>query len=138
MLADLRPESGSRARLRRAVAARLRRGDSVGGFGHPLYPAGDPRARALLEWLRDAAGGSAERSYVEAVAQAASALMHEAPNIDFALAGAARVLRLPAGAPLMLFAIGRTIGWIGQAIEQYATGQLIRPRARYVGVTPPA
>ena len=33
----------------------------------------------------------------------------------------------------MLFAIGRTIGWIGHAIEQYATGQLIRPRAKYVG-----
>jgi citrate synthase len=35
-----------------------------------------------------------------------------------------------------MFAIGRTIGWIGQAIEQYATGQLIRPRAKYVGVAP--
>jgi citrate synthase len=47
-----------------------------------------------------------------------------------------RVLRRPPGAPLMLFAIGRTIGWIGHAIEQYATGQLIRPRAKYVGVVP--
>jgi citrate synthase len=36
----------------------------------------------------------------------------------------------------MLFAIGRSVGWIGHAIEQYATGQLIRPRARYVGVVP--
>ena len=48
----------------------------------------------------------------------------------------ARVLRLPGGSPLMLFAIGRTIGWIGHAIEQYATGQLIRPRAKYVGPVP--
>jgi citrate synthase len=45
-------------------------------------------------------------------------------------------LRLPPGAPLAVFAIGRTIGWIGHAIEQYATGQLIRPRARYVGALP--
>jgi citrate synthase len=36
----------------------------------------------------------------------------------------------------MLFAIGRSVGWIGHAMEQYATGQLIRPRARYVGVPP--
>ena len=44
----------------------------------------------------------------------------------------------PAGAPLTLFAIGRSIGWIGHAIEQYAAGQLIRPRAKYVGaVSPP-
>jgi citrate synthase len=62
--------------------------------------------------------------------------MRERPNIDFALVALARVLRLPPGAPLMLFAIGRTIGWIGHAIEQYATGQLIRPRAKYVGVVP--
>ena len=47
-----------------------------------------------------------------------------------------RVLRLPAGSPLVLFAVGRTIGWIGHAIEQYATGQLIRPRARYTGQRP--
>ena len=38
--------------------------------------------------------------------------------------------------PLTIFAIGRTIGWIGHAIEQYATAQLIRPRAKYVGVMP--
>jgi citrate synthase len=36
----------------------------------------------------------------------------------------------------MLFAIGRSIGWIGHAIEQYETGQLIRPRARYTGPAP--
>jgi citrate synthase len=36
----------------------------------------------------------------------------------------------------MLFAIGRSVGWIGHAIEQYATNQLIRPRAKYVGVPP--
>jgi citrate synthase len=39
---------------------------------------------------------------------------------------------------LMLFAIGRSVGWIGHALEQYATGQLIRPRAKYVGVPPAA
>ena len=55
-----------------------------------------------------------------------------------ALAAVARVLRLPAGSPLTIFAIGRTIGWIGHALEQYATGQLIRPRAKYVGVVPGA
>jgi citrate synthase len=46
------------------------------------------------------------------------------------------VLRLPAGTPLVLFAVGRSIGWIGHAMEQYAAGQLIRPRAKYVGLAP--
>jgi citrate synthase len=122
--------------LRSAVAERLRRGERMDGFGHPLYGGGDPRAASLMALLRDRYGRSAELGYVDAVADAVASTMHEKPNVDFALAAVARVLRLPPGSPLALFAIGRTIGWIGHAIEQYATGQLIRPRAKYVGVMP--
>jgi len=32
--------------------------------------------------------------------------------------------------------LGRTIGWIGHAVEQYRIDRLIRPRARYVGPPP--
>jgi citrate synthase len=119
-----------------AVAARLQRGEPIDGFGHPLYPDGDPRAAALLDLLRASYARSAELTFVLGVARAASDAGHGHPNLDFALASASRVLCLPAGAPLVLFAIGRTIGWIGHAIEQYASGQLIRPRARYTGVQP--
>ena len=122
--------------LRDAVAARLQRGESVDGFGHPLYPDGDPRARALFDLLRASYGRSAELRFVLGVARAAAEAGRGQANVDFALASVARVLRLPPGAPLMLFAIGRTIGWLGHAIEQYATGQLIRPRARYIGIQP--
>ena len=130
-------DSVRRARsLEAAFADRLRRGERIEGLGHPLYRHGDPRATALLDLLSDRYGKSPELRFVLAAAEAGASLMRERPNIDFALAGAARVLRLPAGAALTLFAIGRTIGWIGHAIEQYATGQLIRPRAKYVGVAP--
>jgi citrate synthase len=122
--------------LRSAVAARLRRGERIDGFGHPLYPSGDPRAAMLIEGLRAMYAKSAELAFVLAFAEAATSAVREEPNIDFALAAVARVLGLPSGSPLALFAIGRAIGWIGHAIEQYATGQLIRPRAKYVGVVP--
>ena len=79
---------------------------------------------------------STELRFVLDVTEAAAVASGDAPNLDFALASVARVLRLPDGAPLTLFAIGRTIGWIGHAIEQYATGHLIRPRAKYVGPVP--
>jgi citrate synthase len=36
----------------------------------------------------------------------------------------------------VLFALGRTVGWVGHAIEQYETGKIVRPRARYVGPQP--
>ena len=130
-------ESLRRARhLPAAFGERLRRGETIDGFGHPLYRNGDPRADALLDLLRDRYARSAELAFVLDVAGAAVSVTRERPSIDFALAALTRVLRLPFGSPLTLFAIGRTIGWIGHAIEQYATGQLIRPRAKYVGAVP--
>ena len=119
-----------------AVRARLQRGEPIEGFGHPLYPDGDPRAKALFERLRAAYPRSPELAFVLAFERAASAAGRGHPNLDFALTAVSRVLRLPPGSPIVLFATGRTIGWIGHAIEQYATGQLIRPRAKYVGERP--
>jgi citrate synthase len=132
MLASLRHQR----RVDAAIAERLRRGEPLEGFGHPLYRHGDPRAGALLDLLKESSATSTELAFVTAVARAASAAIGEQPNLDFALAAMSRVLRLPPESPLMLFAIGRSIGWIGHAIEQYATNQLIRPRAKYVGVAP--
>jgi citrate synthase len=117
-----------------ALNARLRRGEAIDGFGHPLYREGDPRARVLLDMLQERYARSSEYRFVAAFADAAAEITGEHPNVDFGLGALARVLGLPPGSPLMLFAIGRSIGWIGHAMEQYATAQLIRPRARYVGV----
>jgi citrate synthase len=58
------------------------------------------------------------------------------PNIDFALGGAVTALGLPQGSAFALFLVARSVGWIAHAIEQYETGELIRPRARYVGPRP--
>jgi citrate synthase len=121
-----------------AVTARLQRGERLYGFGHPLYPAGDPRAAMLLALLRDRSFRVEESRFVTKVVDAVDRVTGERPNIDFGLAAMTRVLGLPPEAPLMIFAIARAIGWIGHAIEQYATGQLIRPRAKYVGVVPEA
>jgi citrate synthase len=119
--------------VRSALAERLRRGESLDGFGHPLYRDGDPRAIALMKLLRQHYARSLELSFAEDVLRAAESLLNERPTIDFVLAVLARVLRLPEGSSLTLFAIGRTIGWLGHAIEQYGQPGIIRPRARYVG-----
>jgi len=123
--------AGNAREARALVTAAARTGERVAGFGHPLYPDGDPRAKHLLEELShrrkalDPAG--------ESMAQAMLDLYEERPTIDFALAMVSRTLRLPQGSPLTLFALGRCIGFIGHAIEQYESGVLIRPRARYTG-----
>jgi len=119
----------------RAIENRLRRGESVPGFGHPLYPDGDPRAAMLLRLAEAGPNRDAWRQ-VRRVLKAGQALLGEHPNVDFALAAVARVYRLPERAPIILFALGRTVGWIAHAIEQYSSGQLIRPRAHYTGPSP--
>jgi citrate synthase len=122
--------------VKKALGDRLRRGDTVCGFGHPLYPGGDPRARLLLDLLEKRYGKSAEVAFVRHAAKAGEAITGEKPTIDFALVALARTLKLEHGAALTLFAIGRSIGWIGHAIEQYAIDEIIRPRAKYVGDVP--
>jgi len=80
----------------------------------------------------------ASRPLIEAAIAAARQLSGQHPNVDFALAAATTALGLPQGAALSLFVVGRTVGWIAHAIEQYQSGVLIRPRARYTGPRPVA
>jgi citrate synthase len=108
----------------RAIAIRLARHERIPGFGHPLYPDGDPRAVALLPRL-------APRSHAQRLIAAMQATTGIAPNIDFALLMLEKRLRLPSGAAFALFAVGRTVGWIAHALEQWRDGTLIRPRAVY-------
>ncbi|HKT08397.1 MAG TPA: citrate synthase family protein [Gemmatimonadaceae bacterium] len=122
--------------LHSALALRVRQGLRIEGFGHPLYPRGDPRSAALLALLGEHFQRSRELRFVREFARAGTSLTGDAPNVDFALAAVSRVLGLPPDSGLTLFAIGRSIGWLGHAIEQYALDQIIRPRARYTGVPP--
>jgi len=117
------------------VASRLRRGEEIPGFGHPLYQDGDPRARLLLS-IAESHGQRSTIRAVTALVDSVYAATGEHPTLDIGLVALTRALQLPEGAALSLFALGRTIGWIAHAIEQYASDQLIRPRAQYVGPRP--
>lgn len=114
--------SGSEAAVREWLA----HDRPLAAFGHPLYPHGDARCAALLAGIELPPAFAALRT-------AGERLLGEAVNIDFALAALAAVHKLPAHAPLTLFALARTVGWTAHVLEQQATGQLIRPRARYSG-----
>jgi citrate synthase len=122
---------------RAVISGRLRRGERIPGFGHSLYPEGDPRGVGLLHLTTEACPTSPAVQRSGAVAEEVLRLMDSRPNIDFALATLARTLSLPAGAAVALFGLGRTVGWIAHAIEQYENDTLIRPRARYTGNHPP-
>lgn len=119
-----------------AIGSRLRRGERIPGFGQPLHPRGDPRAKALLAALP--AAFPANRG-VEA-ALAVERVMRERglppPNIDFALAALVRAASMTRGSSEAIMAIARVAGWIGHALEEYASPTKFPWRALYVG--PPA
>ncbi|GAB4508894.1 MAG: citrate synthase family protein [Anaerolineae bacterium] len=117
---------------RRVMADRLRRGELLPGFGHKLYPEGDVRATTLFALLQAYEADS--EALVQAQTIIAEARQHA--NIDLALVILCRVLRLPMEKAALIFALGRMVGWIGHALEQYQEGSMIRPRARYTGVLP--
>jgi citrate synthase len=98
-------------------------------FGHPLYPHGDERATALLERFT-------APPHVQALQAQLEARSGEKPNIDFALAALAETFNLDDQAPMTIFTLARSIGWIAHALEQIDSGTLIRPRARYTGDLP--
>ena len=133
-LSLVRQADSARA-ARAAIVERLRQGERVPGFGHPLYPNGDPRAAVLIR-LAEASGNDAAWRPFRHLFKAGAELLNDQPNLDFGLAAITRACRLPDEAPFLLFALGRTIGWIAHAMEEYASGHLIRPRARYTGPMP--
>lgn len=129
-------EVGSPAQARDAVVNRLKRGESVPGCGHPLYPQGDPRGKVLLKMMQENYPEAPVVALVTAIGEATQAVMGEYLTLEAGLVMLSQALNLPQGGAITLFALGRTIGWIGQALEAYKDNRLIRPRAKYVG-TPP-
>jgi citrate synthase len=126
----------------RSLLARTARGEPIPGFGHPLYPSGDPRVLPLLETARSprpkafASRARGELDTVLAIVSAMAEHGRDAPTLDLGLVAIAAWLGLPSGSATAIFAIGRIAGWIAHALEQYAMDELIRPRARYVGPKP--
>jgi citrate synthase len=131
---DLLAEVASPGQAPARIGERLRRGDRLPGFGHRLYPAGDPRAPVLLDLLRGCWRGDLRLAAVEAVVEATAERGLPAPNIDFMLAALAHLAGMERGASEAIFGIARAAGWLAHALEEYQRRSDIRPRAIYVGV----
>jgi 2-methylcitrate synthase len=127
-------EIGSTDRVAPVVDARLARGKSFPGFGHPVYRGEDPRTAAMRRAAEAASGGAG--AWLE-LAQAAEARAHSATgkfaNVDFYLAPLYHAAGIPPELFTPVFAVARVPGWLAHVLEQQAQEGLIRPRAAYVG-----
>ncbi|MGZ3298094.1 MAG: citrate/2-methylcitrate synthase, partial [Asticcacaulis sp.] len=112
-------------------------------------------ARALIERGLEIPGFEADQSPSETVR--AQSLISAAPHIgddlksilrvgeelsgrpvgmSLALALIGRHMDLPREAPMVLYGIGRSAGWLAHAIEQMASGAAPKARLRYIGMHP--
>lgn len=123
--------------IERVIAQRLTNGEAIPGFGHPLYPEGDPRSASMLEALARHECFRSAAEDLQNLIDVVGSMTGRKPNMDLVLAGFGRALGRGEGrgpeVAMALFALGRSAGWTAHAIEQAATGRLIRPRARYTG-----
>jgi citrate synthase len=126
-------EIGEPAAVPRVIGDRLRRGERVPGFGHSVYRAGDARGAHLWRMLHAAAPGHPTIIVAEAILTELRSRRLPEFNSDFPLAAMGGVFDMIPGAGEAVFAVARTAGWLAHALEEYASGTLIRPRA----ITPP-
>ena len=133
-MAELTRASDWVVAVRRQATEAARRAHEAGGlagFGSPDYPAGDPRAAALL-------GACDLPPDLARAWREGEAATGRPANFNLALALAARRLELPRDAAGDLLLLGRLAGLLGHALDQATNGSPIRTRLRYVGPEPGA
>jgi citrate synthase len=114
-----------------AIQARGRRGAGLPGFGLAPWPQADPRVPALLDSAAEHAVGSVP---VLALVEAARRIRDKrglGPSLPVALVAVSLSLGLPPGSAEILFAVGRSAGWIAHVLEQRHQPPVPLPRLRH-------
>ncbi|EGF92237.1 citrate synthase [Asticcacaulis biprosthecium C19] len=108
----------------------LERGLELPGFERDYSPSEPLRAKALI----DAAPQLGED--LKTVLRVGEDLTGQPAGMSLALALIGRHLDLPREAPVTLYGIGRSAGWLAHAIEQMQAGSSPKARLRYIGPHP--
>lgn len=127
---------GQNKHIKQVIVERLKQGEDIPGFEHPLFPAGDSRTVMLLKLLHTQYPEAFGTRLVETIVAEVEQMLGIHPRIELAYAALALNLNLTNEQFQAFFALARCIGWIGHALEQARSRQGIRPRARYTGIQP--
>ncbi|WP_417691908.1 citrate/2-methylcitrate synthase [Pseudomonas sp.] len=107
------------------------------GFGPNVHSISDPRATNLMKALTAAFEGDPEFAKLQKAFSVASELVAYPPEFILLVSFIGRKLGLHRQ-EIALAGVGRLIGWIAHASEQYNQHHDARPRARYTGTLPRA
>ncbi len=108
----------------------LNQGLELPGFEANASPSEYLRARNLI----DAAPHMGED--LKTILKVGEDLTGQPAGLSLALALIGRHLDLPREAPMTLYGIGRSVGWLAHAIEQMQSGSGPKARLRYIGIPP--
>ncbi|MCW3067905.1 MAG: citrate synthase [Solirubrobacterales bacterium] len=113
------------------------------GFGHRVYKNYDPRARIIRKHLDDVFEVRGKSPLLEVATELEKRALDDEyftsrklyPNVDFYSGLIYEALGLPVAMFPVMFAIGRTSGWIAQWLEMVEDGEqkIARPRQIYTG-----
>ncbi|WP_348652189.1 citrate synthase [Streptomyces sp. 71268] len=133
---------GTPDRIDAWIRERVRAGERIMGFGHPVYRTEDPRSR-MLRGVAQGFGGPLVDFAVEVEAQVEAILAELKPgrelhtNVEFYAGVVMELCGLPRAMFTPTFAAARVVGWSANILEQAEDSKIIRPAARYVGPPPP-
>jgi citrate synthase len=113
------------------------------GFGHRVYKNYDPRAKIIKQAADDVFEVTGKNPYLEVATELEKIALEDDyfikrklyPNVDFYSGLIYEALGLPVSMFPVMFAIGRTSGWIAQWLEmvQDPEQKIARPRQIYTG-----
>ncbi len=119
------------------VGDTLRHGREMQGFGHRAYPHGDPRARLILDLLRQSGEAAADIARLDEIVDIQRQRGREPPNIGFAIAALVHCAGMRRGSGELIFNCARMAGWVAHTMEEYDAPQpLPRLKSIYVGPQP--
>ncbi len=113
------------------------------GFGHRVYKNYDPRARIIRKYLDDVFEVRGKSPLLDVASELEKRALDDEyftqrklyPNVDFYSGLIYEALGLPVAMFPVMFAIGRTSGWIAQWLEMVNDSEqkIARPRQIYTG-----
>ena len=113
------------------------------GFGHRVYKNYDPRARIIQQHMDEVFEATAYNSLVEIARELEKRALDDDfftsrklyPNVDFYSGLIYEAFQFPPEMFTVLFAIGRTPGWLAQWLElvQDKEQKIARPKQIYTG-----